>query len=103
MARTSVEKVCLLVQCISQCTILFTYQSPLSAFLLGSTLIAMGSFPYECVHCLPVWSVCTVFLAGHGVFKEVCFVRLLSAVLSESDSPSVASLRGHPSLPLLTL
>jgi hypothetical protein len=40
---------------------------------------------------------------GHGVFREACFVRLLSAVLRDSDCPCIASLRSHPSLPFLTL
>ena len=38
-----------------------------------------------------------------GVFREACFVRLLSVVDRESDCPSIAGLRNHPSLPLLSL
>ena len=79
-------------------------------FLLGSiyihVLLPLSPSCEQWTHAygLPVWSVCSsVFLAGHGVFREVCFVRLLSAVLSEADSPSIDSLRSHPSLPLLTL
>ena len=39
----------------------------------------------------------------HGMFREVCFVRLLKVVTSESDSALVDCTRHHPSLPFLSL
>ena len=45
-----------------------------------------------------------VYTAGKpGVFREVCFVRLLSLVVNKSDISFTASLKNHPSLPFLTV
>ena len=37
------------------------------------------------------------------MFREVCFVRLLSLVVRESETASVAVFKSHPSLPFLSL